>query len=227
MDNKRINREKTSYGLPDEPYENNKTNQQGQKIPEGKSENAIDRIREWRLSLSIDGDLIAKAVVCFIIIVFLALIQTTLFARYRPFGAVPDLILPAVIAISMTEREKWGAVFGLIGAFIIESLGGSSVTLLALLYMPAGYLCGLFTIYYFRDSAAVRAIFTAAALVGRVIISAIVIFSTSRDATLVNVLRLSVLPEFISGMVFAVIPHLIVYFALKPFNKSRAEKVKD
>lgn len=196
-------------------------------IPNEKSESLIDRFREWRLSMSIDGDLIAKAVVCFIIIIFLALIQTTLFARYRPFGAVPDLILPAIIAISMTEREKWGAVFGLIGAFIVESLGGSTVTLLALLYMPSGYLCGLLTIYYFRDSAAVRAIFTSVALLIRVMLSAIVIFATSGDANLVDVLKLSILPEYISSAVFAAIPHLIVYLALKPFNKSRAEKVKD
>ena len=92
-----------------------------------------EKVRGWRLGLSLDGESLAKGGVCALLLIFFALLQTTLFTRFKPFGAVPDLILPLVAAIGMTEKEKWGAVFGVIAAFVIESLGGSTVTLLPIL----------------------------------------------------------------------------------------------
>lgn len=189
-------------------------------------ESLSDKVREWRLGLSMDGESIAKGVVCALVIVFFSLVQTTLFTRFRPFGAVPDLILPLVIAISMTEREKWGAVCGLIAAFVIESLGGSRLTLLPLLYMPAGYVCGLLTIYYFRDSAAVRALYTAASSIARALFTLITVLATIADISLLDAITKAVLPEFAANLLFAVLPHTVTWLALRPFNKSRDAKVQ-
>ena len=164
--------------------------------------------------------------VCALLVIFFSLVQTTLFTRFRPFGAVPDLILPLVIAISMTERERWGAVCGLLGAFVIESLGGSQLTLLPLLYMPAGYVCGLLTIYYFRDSAAVRALYTGVSSVARALFTFVTVVMTVADLPLAVVFTKSVLPEFAANLLFAALPHAVTYFALRPFNKSRDAKVQ-
>ena len=158
--------------------------------------------------------------------IFFALVQTTLFTRFRPFGAVPDLILPLVIAIAMTERERWGAVCGLIGAFVIESLGGSQLTLLPLLYMPAGYVCGLLTVYYFRDSAAVRALYTAASSLLRALFTLVTVVMTVADLSLPDAFTRAVLPELAANLLFAVLPHIAAYLALRPFNKSRDAKVQ-
>ena len=190
------------------------------------SESLTDRFREWRLALNMDGEAIAKGTVCALLIVVFSLIQTTLFTRFRPFGAVPDLILPLVIAIAMTERERWGAVVGLIAAFVIESLGGSRLTLLPLLYMPSGYVCGLLTIYYFRDSAAVRALYTGVSSAVRAVFTFITLAMTVSDISLATAVICVVLPEFAANLLFAVIPHAAAYFALRPFNKSRDAKVQ-
>ena len=191
-----------------------------------RNENIRDRFREWRLAWNMDGEQIAKGAVCAALIVFFSLVQTTLFTRFRPFGAIPDLILPLVIAISMTEREKWGAVCGLIGAFVIESLGGSPVTLLPLLYMPAGYVCGLLTVHRFRDTAAVRALYTGISSAARAVFTLITVFMTIADITLPAALLRTVLPEFIANLLFAALPHAAAWLVLRPFNKSRDAKVQ-
>ena len=190
------------------------------------SESLTDRFREWRLALNMDGEAIAKGAVCALLIIFFSLVQTTLFTRFRPFGAVPDLILPLIIAISMTEREKWGAVCGLVGAFVIESLGGSPLTLLPLLYMPAGYVCGLLTVHNFRDSAAVRALYTAVSSAGRAVFTLIAVILTVGDLPLTDALTRTVLPEFAANLLFAALPHAAAWLALRPFNKSRDAKVQ-
>ena len=194
--------------------------------PGEEHESLADRFRGWRLGLNMDGELIAKGAVCALLIVFFSLVQTTLFTRFRPFGAVPDLILPLVIAVSMTEREKWGAVCGLIGAFVIESLGGSPLTLLPLLYMPAGYVCGLLTIHYFRDSAAVRLLYTAVSSLARAVFTLTAFGITAADIPFTSLLTGAVLPEFAANLIFAALPHVIVWLALSPFNKSRDAKVQ-
>ena len=195
-------------------------------VRESSGESLRDKVREWRLALNVDGEAIAKGVVCALLIALFSLIQTTLFTRFRPFGAVPDLILPLVIAIAMTERERWGAVVGLIAAFVIESLGGSHLTLLPLLYMPCGYICGLLTIYYFRDSAAVRAMYTAMSSLARALFTLITLVMTVADISLVTAVIGVVLPEFLANLLFAAIPHAAAYLALRPFNVSRDAKVQ-
>lgn len=188
-------------------------------------EGAGDRFREWRLGFSVEWDSVVKGVVCTVLVVLFALLQTTIFTKFKPFGAVPDLMLSLVVAISMTEREKWGAVVGVAAAFVIESLGGSVVTLLPLPYMLAGYVGGLLTVYRFRDSLAVRAVYTLAAQAARVLVTALVLAATVGDVTFPDMLRYALLPEFFAGVLFAPLPHIAAKVCLRPFNKTRDEMV--
>ena len=174
----------------------------------------------------IDTDILWRVLVSAGLLIFFALLQTTIFARFRPFGAVPDLMLPLVIAIGMTEREKWGAVFGIAAAFVIESLGGAPVSLLALLYMPAGYLSGILTIEMFRDSFAVRLLFTAVGCVLHMLFTLVTLALTVEGFTFLRGLTGAVLPEFLASMVFAFLPHLLAKAALRVFHKPREERVE-
>lgn len=174
----------------------------------------------------IDTDILWRVLVSAGLLIFFALLQTTIFARFRPFGAVPDLMLPLVIAVGMTEREKWGAVFGVAAAFVIESLGGAPVSLLALLYMPAGYLSGILTIEMFRDSFAVRLLFTAVGCALHMLFTLATLALTVEGFTFLRGLTGAVLPEFLSSMVFAALPHLLAKAALRVFHKPREERVE-
>ncbi len=197
---------------------NNKTN------PPENRDTLREKVRFWRLGLNLDGESLAKGGVCALLLVIFALLQTTLFTRFRPFGAVPDLILPLVAAIGMTEKEKWGAVFGVIAAFVIESLGGSTVTLLPLLYMPVGYFCGILTTYYFRDAFIVRGLYTLVTSAARGIFTLIALAMTLGDFNLITCLTDAVIPEFLATVLFAILPHLAAKAALRPFHLTREER---
>jgi len=172
-----------------------------------------------------DGELIAKIAVCAVLLTLLALLQTTVFARFRPFGAIPDLMLAFTVAIALTEGERFGAVCGLIAAFIIESLGSGSVSLLPLLYMPAGYFCPIITRLYLTDSLPVRLIYTAVCTLARVLITLFYLALTVPRFDLPVILGDIILPEYASTFLMSLPVHALVRLLLHPFHKSRSERV--
>lgn len=192
----------------------------------GQKYSLLERLRGWRLGISINAETVMKGIVCALLIAFFALLQTTLFTRFRPFGAIPDLMLPLVIAIAMTEHERWGAICGICAAFVIESLGGESLTLLPLLYMPCGYMCGILTVHYFRDSIAVRAMYTLATSLLRGVFTAIIALSTLGGISIVTLFSKALIPEFFANIIFAALSHLVAKFCLRPFNKTREERTR-
>ncbi len=189
------------------------------KLPESLQET----LRGWRLRASIEIEPIIRALVCLVLISFFALLQTTLFARFRPFGAVPDLLLPLVVAIAMTAREKWGAVSGIVAAFLIESLGGAAVTILALLYMPVGYICGLLTVYYFRDGLAVRALYTVVTALAKALFNLVILAMSMPSVSLPQAFWYVLIPEFLATVLFAFLPHVAVRYAFR-LTEGKKEK---
>lgn len=185
----------------------------------------LEKLHGWRLGISIDGESVMKAVVCGLLIVFFALIQTTLFTKFRLFGVVPDLMLPLVIAISMTEHEKWGAICGIVAAFVIDSLGSTGLSILPILYMLCGYICGVLTVHYFRDSILVRGLYTLVSSGARAVFSLIIIFATQGNVTILPVLTEAVIPELFVNIIFAALPHVAAKICLRRFNRTRDEKV--
>ncbi len=173
------------------------------------------------LGISIDGETVLKAAVCGVLLILFSLLQTTLFSRFRPFGAVPDLILPLVVAVAMSEREKFGAIFALVAAFVIESLGGGGVSILPLLYVPVGYLVGALSVYYFRDSFTVRAMYTVATSLLRALFTLFALLATVGGITFLSLMGDAVLPELLGSIIFAPLPHFAAKLCLRPWKKSR------
>ena len=124
----------------------------------------------------------------------------------------------------MVLREKWGAVFGLISAFIIESLGGSSFTILPILYMLTGYIVGICSIYYFRDSVAVRIIYTLFTSAARAAFTLITLFATVGDLDLLYAFTAVLIPEFAANTVFAFLPHIPAKLILRPISYKSKEQ---
>lgn len=193
------------------------------KLPESLQQSLKETLGGWRLKASIEIEPIIRALVCLVLISFFALLQTTLFARFRPFGAVPDLMLPLVVAIAMIAREKWGAVCGILAAFVIESLGGATVTILALLYMPVGYICGLLTVYYFRDGLAVRALYTVVTALAKALFDLVILATSMPSVSLPGAFRYVLIPEFFATIVFAFLPHLAVKYVFR-WTEGKKEK---
>ncbi|MBE6569374.1 MAG: hypothetical protein E7658_04035 [Ruminococcaceae bacterium] len=170
-------------------------------------ESLRQRLNGWFLGISLEGESVLRGVLMILLISLFALLQTTLMTRFRPFGATPDLMLPLVVGIAMTAREKWGAVSGIIAAFVIESLGGATLTILPLFYMPVGYICGILSIHYFRDGFAVRSLYTVVTGILRAVVTLILIFSTTPNTSLPDAFSVAVIPEFFATLLFAPLPH--------------------
>lgn len=172
-----------------------------------------------------DGEKLAKAAVCGVLTVLLSLLQTTVFARFRPFGAIPDLLLPMVVSIAMAEGEKWGAVCGLCAAFVIDSLGGSGFSLTPLLYASAGYFFPIITKLYLTDSIPVRLIYTAISCAGRAVATLFSLAAAYTSFDLSAILTGVILPEYASTFIMSLAVHFAVRAVLHPFHRSRAERV--
>lgn len=87
--------------------------------------------------------LLRKSVVWGIWLFLLAVLQTSFFSVIRVFGAVPDLVLPAVITIAIYDRERMGTVAGIMGGYIADALGGTGLSLSPLVYMLCGIIVAL------------------------------------------------------------------------------------
>ena len=185
----------------------------------------LDRVHMWHLGISVNIESIVKALVIGALILVFAMLQTTVFSSLRPFGATPDLMLPLVIAVGISEGERWGGVTALAAAFLIDCLGSAGITLLPLLYVPCGFIAGVLGTYYLRDSFVIRTIFTASSGILRAIFTVIYLLITYRSPDGALMFRTVIIPEYFSTALFAVLPHVASWLALRRFHKTRAERV--
>lgn len=85
-----------------------------------------------------------RAVLVGTVLFLLCVIQTTVFGRWKLFGAVPDLMLAAVVLLGFCRGREEGAIFGIAAGVLVASLGSVGVTVAPVFYMVIGYVCGYF-----------------------------------------------------------------------------------
>lgn len=178
-----------------------------------------------RMAISVDVECLVKGAVTGALILVFALLQTTVFSRFAPFGATPDLMLSLFIAISATEGEKWGSVSALIGGYLICALGSTGGEAILPLYVGVSIAVGLLGRYSYRDSVPVRAIYTVCACLIETVFTVILMLVTYDSVSAGVILSSVVIPEFFSTLLTAPITHVAAWLCMKPFNKSRAERV--
>ncbi len=174
---------------------------------------------------SVEGTDVARFFIAAAIIVVLAPLQVTVFDRFRPFGAVPDLMLAFTVAIAFSEGEKFGGICGLVCAFVIESLSGVGVTLLPLLYMPLGFFIGVAAKNMLGDTFYSRGAMMGVAALGRAAVSVIYCY-TQRGIGFLQMMPDIVIPELLSTLVMSPFVFAVVWLCYKNFHKTRAEKTE-
>ncbi len=86
-----------------------------------------------------------KSIVWFLWLFGSALVQTCVFARYQPFGVVPEIVLPCVIAIAIHDGERSATICGIMGGLIIDALGTGGFSASAVLYMLLAVVAAFLT----------------------------------------------------------------------------------
>lgn len=80
----------------------------------------------------------------FLLVVTLVVLQTALFPSLRVWGAAPDLLLVATIAVAYERGPQTGAVFGFVGGLAIDCFLASPLGVSALAFTLVGYAVGVF-----------------------------------------------------------------------------------
>ena len=88
----------------------------------------------------------------FLVILTLVVLQTALFPDLRVFGAAPDLLLVAAIAVGYERGPEAGAVFGFAGGLAIDCFLSSPLGVSALAFSLVGYGVGVFQSGLLRSS---------------------------------------------------------------------------
>jgi len=79
-----------------------------------------------------------------LLLVTLSVIQVSFFGRIRIWGAIPDVMIVAVMGIGFFTGQYTGAVSGIGAGFLIDALGSTGITLLPMCYLFEGYLVGFY-----------------------------------------------------------------------------------
>ena len=135
-------------------------------------------------------------------------IQTSLLSRIKPFGGVPDIILPSIVCISMYCGCYAGAVTGICAGFVTDALGATGYSLLPLIYFLVGYLFG----YYVKVLNVKGYLpYLVGALIGigvRMITTLILTLLSASEFRLSVFMTSTALPEMLATAIFS----LAVYF---------------
>ena len=146
-------------------------------------------------------------------ILFLAviLLQTTLLARIRLFGAVPDLCFVTLILISYFCGKEVGGITGITAGFALDALGSVGLSLLPVLYLFCGYLFGYFTRAIYPKRYLSYLIVLAAAIPVKLAITFVYICINYNTIHLLEIMGRVLLPEAAATALFAT----VLYFPVR------------
>ena len=136
-----------------------------------------------------------RAVLVGAVLFLLCVAQTTVFGRWKLFGAVPDLMLAAVVLLGFCRGREEGAIAGIAAGVFLASLGSVGVTVAPVFYMIIGYVCGYFARAIYPKQFGSYLFFLAASLpfgAIRTVIQACLIHANPRPAML---FLYAILPE--------------------------------
>ena len=76
------------------------------------------------------------------LLILAAVLQVSVFSRFRLLGAVPDLMICIVTCVAFFNGRYHGAITGIAAGALIETLASTGIVLLPLFYMLFGYIAG-------------------------------------------------------------------------------------
>lgn len=146
-----------------------------------------------------------------LILFFVAILQTSVFGRWKPFGVTPDLMITVVLTFTFFCGYHTGSITGIAAGFLIDALGSTGFSLLPFVYFIFAYLIG----YYLKVLNAHGVI---SYLICFVIALAVRLFTTLAYTLLsvtdfrFSVFMLSVaLPELLGTLVFGIVIMLPIW----------------
>ena len=155
--------------------------------------------------------LIAYTVCVSLLLLLLAVLQVTVFAKISVFGATPDLMLCAVLGVSFFLGRYAGAITGIGAGFLIEAMGSTGISLLPLFYLLLGYLAGHYARVIVPKRLTAYLIYLLPALLLRAGITLTYICLSYESFNVIRILLSTLLPEAAETALFGA----ILYFPIR------------
>lgn len=155
-------------------------------------------------------DKVRRVTVYIIAFLTLSVIQTNPSISLTFNGAVPNLLIPSVIAVATWEGERFGSIFGLICGFTWDVMGCRIMGFNAILLMYLGYFIGLYMRTYLRPTAISALLINGAALLIYGFINYAFFYLLWYNAPPMRTIFTVILPDFGYSMLFVLPMFLIV-----------------
>lgn len=178
-----------------------------------------------KFKVGITSGIITKYVAYTLLSIFMVLLQTTFFSRFRPFSSSPDILILTVATIGFYDNEKSAAILGTFLGFVAGAVGGTGISLLPLIYMLVGYFSGLLASEYYKRGVLLYAIYVAGCCVIRFFTTSIYIAFMWQSVDIIDAMNDVLIPEFLSTATLSPLPALLLLPVYK-LSKPKDEKPK-
>lgn len=171
---------------------------------------------------SINTRNIVKYILFFILICIFSVMQTS-FARV---GNVPiGLTLLFISAIGIFFGERDGAIFGLLGGVIIDSLSGGVIYTSPFIYMIVGFMCGICIKRFLKKNLPSFIVYILLVGILKQAVNLFYFVMLSDKLNLVNILVESLLPDYFVFIAFSPAVYLVAFILYKIINKETKKKI--
>ena len=131
-------------------------------------------------------------------------------ANINMLGRIPDFAFAVVCAIGFVSREKYGAIFGIVGGILVSSLGGIGISLAPISFMLCGYMAGVLPDIVLRRNFLSYLVYCAILGGIHTLFSLIYYVMLSESSEIWSVIGKMIIPDFITTVI-CMIP---AYFAV-------------
>lgn len=158
-----------------------------------------------------------------------AIIQTSFFYSFRPFGLAPDLCLCLTAATGVIFGTKCGGLTGLFSGFFISAFAGSGISVAPLLYMLFGCAAGIAALPSVNRRFSRLSLFLITTAAGALISLGISIFLTlvfGEASSVPSMLLRTLIPEFACTLAFSFTVYLPASLAMTIIKKRQGFHLK-
>lgn len=154
---------------------------------------------------------VLKHILYSVILVAILIIQAVFFAKLEIFGARPQLVLLYVCTLSFFEGARPGAVYGLVGGYLVDVVCGGGVFFSAVVYMLMCYLAAYAVELYFSDGFLPFLAISAVFMIAKHLLDIIAILATYKAFNFFKVLFYTFIPE----MLYTLLISAVIFFPVR------------
>ena len=161
-----------------------------------------------------------RAIISFISIIILYVLQCTVFATYWRLGGVsPSLVLMFACIVGFMRGRTSGLFVGFFGGLLVDIMRGEIIGFTALMYMFAGFFNGLFHKEYAKDQLLLPITLIAGCDFLYGITTYVTGFFVRNRLHFVFYLRKIIIPEIIYTLIVTIFAYILVYYINKKLDQ--------